>query len=206
MFALLFLACFENDIDTATPLLEEEYQPVIAKVSWKSTNLILEITGPQDQVGNDYSFGIIESKGADAPCEENLYGCWTGEDCSGIPFESANNRPIPNKCHRTIEDTSANGENPENKTHKATLEYSQVGIDYYISNPENSEGGSENSTAFPKPSMEQYEFRVTYFLKDEYSGKCWAWGINPDYFSDRNCDYPARDQEFSAGSHVLILE
>ena len=206
MFSFLFLACSGNTLDTALPVLEEEYRPIIAKVTWENDQLLLSITGPirssdntEEGVGKDYFFGIVESKGADGPCEENTYGCWTGEDCSGEDFERQNDTPIPNKCHTT--DDYVDSFDTDTRTIERKISYS-LGVEYFLSSPDNSIG----KTAFPAPDVEKYEFRVSYFLKDDETGKCWAWGVNPDYFSDQNCDYPSRYQGYSAGSAAFILE
>ena len=208
MFTFLYLACSGSNIDTALPLLEEEYRPIVAKVTWENDQLLLSISGPirsadntEEGVGKDYFFGIIESKGADGPCEENSYGCWTGEDCSGEDFIRQNDTPIPNKCHIASVDPNTDDYETDTRTIGQKISYS-VGIEYFLSNPDN----SVNKTAFPSPNTEKYEFRVSYFLKDSETGKCWAWGVNPDYFNDQNCDYPSRYQGYSAGSNAVILE
>ena len=110
IFALL--ACIATEEDSAVPVLEQEYTPTIAKVTWDNDKLRISIQGAKRNlidedtsndigVGAEYRFGIVESRSAQGgSClEQSVYGCWTGEDCSGIPYVAPSGQSITNKCH-----------------------------------------------------------------------------------------------------------
>ena len=208
----VFLACIATEEDSATPLLEQEYVPTVAKVTWDNNTLKISIVGSKRNlideetsndigVGSEYRFGIVESRSAQGgSClEQSVYGCWTGEDCSGTPYVAPSGQSITNKCHTvsTVVESDEQSTNIEEE-----FEYS-TSIESYISQPDL----SSSTTAFPSPSTEKYEFRVTYFLEDVETGECWAWGVDPSYFDAQNCDYPSRFQDLSIGNNdILILD
>lgn len=210
IFALI--ACIATEEDSAIPVVEEEYTPTIAKVTWDNDTLKISIQGAKRNlidedtsndigVGDEYQFGIVESRSADGgSClEQSVYGCWTGEDCTGTAYVAPSGQSITNKCHSV----SAIIDSDEQSTSiEETFEYS-LSIESYITQPDL----SSSTTAFPSPSTEKYEFRVTYYLEDVETGECWSWGVEPSYFDDKNCDYPSRFQDLSSNSgNILILQ
>lgn len=210
IFALI--ACIATEEDSAIPVLEQEYTPTVAKVTWDNNTLKLSIEGSNRNlidedtnndigVGSEYRFGIVESRSADGgSClEQSVYGCWTGEDCSGTPYVAPSGQSITNKCHSVAKVIDSN---EQNKSIEEVFDYS-LSIESYITQPDL----SSSTTAFPSPSTEKYEFRVTYFLEDIETGECWAWGVDPSYFDNQNCDYPSRFQDLSSNIHnILILK
>jgi hypothetical protein len=210
IFALI--ACIAMEEDSAIPVLEQEYTPTVAKVSWDNDTLKLSIQGPtrdlfdQDTendlgIGTEYRFGIVESLSATGgSCgEQSVYGCWTGEDCSGNPYIAPSGQSVTNKCHSVATVISSDS---TSISIEESFNYS-LSVEGYIAQPDL----SSTTTAFPSPSTEKYEFRVSYFLEDVETGECWAWGVEPSYFDDQNCDYPSRFQDLSTeSSHVLILD
>lgn len=208
IFALI--ACIATEDDSAVPLIEQEYTPTIAKVTWDNNKLKLSIQGSNrdlfDQdTGNDigagleYNFGIVESRSdqGGSCLEQSVYGCWTGEDCSGTPYIAPSGQSITNKCHNvsSLVESTEESINLEDE-----FDYS-LSVESYISQPDL----SSSTTAFPSPSTEKYEFRVTYFLEDVETGECWAWGVEPSYFDDKNCDYPSRFQDLSNNTESIII-
>ena len=210
IFALL--ACIATEEDSAVPVLEQEYTPTIAKVTWDNDKLRISIQGAKRNlidedtsndigIGAEYRFGIVESRSAqEGSClEQSVYGCWTGEDCSGIPYVAPSGQSITNKCHLV---SSVIDSDEQSTSIEEEFEYS-LSIESYIAQPDL----SSSTTAFPSPSTEKYEFRVTYFLEDVETGECWAWGVDPSYFDDQNCDVPSRFQDLSSNVHnILILK
>ena len=208
IFALI--ACIATDEDSAVPIVEQEYTPTVAKVSWDNNTLKLTIQGANrniiDQdtsndvgVGGEYQFGIVESRSAQGgSClEQSVYGCWTGEDCSGTPYVAPSGQSITNKCHtvsRVIESDA------QNTSIEEEFDYS-ISVESYIAQPDL----SSKTTAFPSPSTEKYEYRVTYFLEDIETGDCWAWGVEPSYFDAQNCDYPSRFQDLSSNTQQIVI-
>jgi hypothetical protein len=207
IFALI--ACIATDEDSATPTIEQEYAPTIAKVSWDNDKLRVIIEGPQrdllDQdtdndkgVGVEYQFGIVESLGSTGnACLEQEYGCWTGEDCTGTAYIAPSGQSVTNKCH-TVNNVLRSDERSVQIEESFTYSNS---VELYIAEPDL----SSTTTAFPSPSTEKYEFRVSYFLEDVETGECWSWGVDPSYFDDQNCDYPSRYQDLSAGDTQIII-
>ena len=209
---LAFLACIATEDDSAIPVVEQEYTPTVAKVTWDNNKLKLSIQGSKRNlideddtndigVGAEYRFGIVESRSAqgESCLEQSVYGCWTGEDCSGTPYVAPSGQSITNKCHivATIIESDE-----QTTSIEETFDYS-LSLASYINQPDL----SSSTTAFPSPSTEKYEFRVTYFLEDVETGECWAWGVDPSYFDDQNCDYPSRFQDLSSNvANLLILE
>lgn len=211
MIMIFFLfACTTPETDSYVPVLEAEYTPTVAKVTWDNNSLKLSIEGPsrnlsdQDStndigVGLDYRFGIVESRSAaGGSClEQSVYGCWTGEDCSGTAYIAPSGASVTNKCHTVSSVVSS--ENGIVSIEQA-FNYS-ISVESYINQPDL----SSTTTAFPAPSTEKYEFRVSYFLEDVETGACWAWGVDPSHFDDRNCDYPSRFQDLSINTQNIIL-
>ena len=211
MIFVLF-ACTAPETDSSVPVLETKYTPTVAKVTWDNNSLKLSIEGParnlSDQdttndlgVGFEYLFGLVESRSATGgSClEQSVYGCWTGEDCSGTAYIAPSGASITNKCHTVSSVVSA--ENDLIFIEEA-FDYS-LSVQSYINQPDL----SSTTTAFPAPSTEKYEFRVSYFLEDVETGTCWAWGVEPSFFDDHNCDYPSRFQDLSANTeHIIILD
>ena len=157
-----------------------------------------ESTANDNGVGDDYLFGIVESVGASEPCEqENTYGCWTGEDCSGTAFVTPEGNSINNKCHDVYTVVSTD---EDTKTIEQRFIYSSS-VASFLAQP----SADSATTAFPNPDNEKYEFRVSYFLKDIQTGACWAWGVDPDYFNEQNCDFPSRYQEDLSLPHTQII-
>ncbi len=204
-----FLACIATEEDTAVPELEAAYAPTIAKVTWNNNSMLVTIEGPKRDltdddtsndigVGTQYYFGLVESKSAtgDSCLEQSIYGCWTGEDCSGQVYTPPSGVDISNKCHTIEGDVSET----ETAIISQDFEYSQS-IIAYINEPDLSSG----TTAFPSPSTEKYEYRVTYYLEDIDTGSCWAWGVEPSYFDDRNCNIPSRYQDLSIHNQQIVI-
>ena len=206
-----FLACITAEEDTSVPELEADYSPTVAKVTWNNDSMVVTIEGPKRNltdndtnndigVGSQYSFGIVESHSAegDTCLEQSIYGCWTGEDCSGQPYIAPSGAEIANKCHTIEGDVSET----ETAIISQNINYAQS-IIAYISSPNSASGES----AFPSPSTEKYEYRVTYFLEDTETGSCWTWGVDTSYFDDRNCNIPSRYQDLSIhNSQIVILD
>ena len=123
---------------------------------------------------------------------------WTGEDCGTDPYVSPTGQSITNKCHTVNRITETTED--DMVTIVETFDYS-LSVESYIGNP----SLSSSVTAFPNPSTEKYEFRVSYFLEDVDMSKCWAWGVDPSYFNDRNCFYPSRQQDISESGSIRII-
>jgi len=205
----VLLACTALEEDTAAPVVVSEYTPTVAKVTWNNDSLVVTIEGPTRNlfddstandvgVGSQYYFGIVESKSAtgDSCLEQSIYGCWTGEDCSGTPYIPPSGAAISNKCHMVEGDVS----DTDTAILQQDFDYSQS-IVSYINNPDLSSG----TTAFPSPSSEKYEYRVTYYLEDIDTGSCWAWGVDPSYFDEKNCTIPSRFQDLSLQTSQFVI-
>ena len=96
---------------------------LIVQIQGPNRNLNDDSTTNDHGVGSDYLFGIVESVGASGPCEqENSYGCWTGEDCSGNAFITPEGNTINNKCHDVYSVISSE---EENKKIEERFEYSR---------------------------------------------------------------------------------
>ena len=177
------------------------YRPT-AQVEWGTEQLKLFMNNTE---GYDFYFGIVESTES---CKQNIeYGCWTGENCSPTESYMSSDESIilGPYCHPTDGDGVA-----------LALNYS-TGFDSIFQGIEVPSSGVQ--TAFPAPRAEDdtsvewdeneiasYEFLVTYYLEDRISGKCWAWGIDPGYFKDRNCNLPVPTSGWSEHSHIVVLE
>ncbi|MBM74418.1 MAG: hypothetical protein CMK59_03385 [Proteobacteria bacterium] len=169
-----------------------------AQVEWGETQLLLHM---KNTSGYDFQFGIVESS---EECAQDIdFGCWTGENCDDFdPYTSADEEVILGPyCHPAQGDGVALSLNYSSSISSVLL------LEDVVSN------GVQ--TAFPPPPQESedsesesYEFKVTYYLVDLISGKCWAWGINPNYFSDRNCTIPLPlSSYFSAGNpNIVVLD
>ena len=155
-----FLACIATEDDSAVPVLEQEYTPTVAKVTWDNNKLKLSIQGANRNlideetnndigVGDEYRFGIVESRSAqgDSCLEQSVYGCWTGEDCTGTPYIAPSGQSITNKCH-IVSDVIESDE--QNKSIEQLFDYS-LSLASYISQPDL----ASSTTAFPSPSTEK---------------------------------------------------
>ena len=215
MFGIMIIfACTATQEDTAlsdTASASSNTESTVAQVQWDNDTLKIIITGPrrnrtdQDEsndegIGSEYRFGIVESLSASGgSCEEqSIYGCWTGEECGSDPYVAPSGQSITNKCHTVSSIVETSEDDIINITE--TFEYS-LSIESYINQP----SLASSVTAFPDPSTEKYEFRVSYYLEDVELSKCWAWGVDPAYFDDRNCYYPSRQQDVSETGTIRVL-
>lgn len=202
MFFLLLACGEEGTIDTASsePSSEDAdivtYNPT-AQVEWGEENLMLHLS---NTTGYDFYFGIVEST---EECKQNVeFGCWTGENCSSTdPYKSSDESiNLGPYCHPTDGDGIA-----------LALNYSTSFTSVFQGTDVVSNG---TQTAFPAPYIANdtgeddvsYEFQVTYYLEDKISGKCWAWGIDPSYFKDRNCNLPVPTSGWTSKGNAVILQ
>lgn len=172
IFALL-LACNDDKGDTSLDTAAADTSPIpnpLANIDWQEDGLVLSI---QHGEGHNFYLGIIEST---EECSNNsLYGCWTAEDCGEEPWTGANGTFVRGPWCHSAGDTGT------------TLTYGE-GI---INAINGSAFVDDKTTAFPAPTEDNsYEFKVSYILIDQISQDCWAWGVDPYYFDDRNCKFP----------------
>ncbi len=199
----LLLACGEEE-EEKTPIPEPSSEETIsnsynptAQVEWGEEQLIVYLN---NTTGYDFYFGIVEST---EECKQNIeFGCWTGEDCSlTAPYTSSDESIILGPyCHPADGDGAS-----------IALSYA-TGFSSIYQGDEVVSGGV--LTAFPAPvqandtgeEVDSFEFKVTYYLEDRISGKCWSWGIDPGYFKDRNCNLPVPTSGWTGNSKMVILQ
>ena len=193
---LLLDTASQTSSSTDTSTEEVAYLPT-AQVEWGENQLLLHM---KNTSGYDFQFGIVES--SDECAQDIDFGCWTGENCADFdPYMSADEEVILGPyCHPAQGDGVALSLNYSSSISAVLL------LEDVVSN------GVQ--TAFPAPpiegqedsSNESYEFKVTYYLNDLISGKCWSWGIDPGYFSNQNCTTPLPlSSYFSNGNPNIVV-
>jgi len=205
MLLSILLGCvpeLELLLDTATQTSsgtdaseEVPYLPT-AQVEWGETQLLLHM---KNTSGFDFQFGIIESS---EECAQDIdFGCWTGENCNDFtPYMSADEDVILGPyCHPAQGDGVALSLNYSSSISSVLL------LEDVVSNGVQTAFPPPPSEDLDDPTYESYEFKVTYYLQDLISGKCWAWGIDPGYFSNQNCTIPLPLSSYFSGGNPNIV-
>ena len=211
MFVSLLFGCTPELsllLDTASESIVETPEEVAylptAQVEWGENQLLLHL---KNSAGYDFQFGIIESS---TSCQQDVdFGCWTGESCDPTtPYSSADEAIILGPfCHPTQGEGVALSLNYSASIESVLLLQDVVSNGVQTAFPRPPIEDSEN-TETEEEAVESYEFQVTYYLEDLISGKCWAWGINPNYFAARSCSIPLPLSTFSAdwSPNTVVLQ